>query len=402
MEQSLSKKLKQVFWIHLGGMSFFLIQNEFMFNHRKWHPHVIAMMVLTLIGRYVYHKTKNYNLAATIIFTSGVLTAATLIYAAGAIKAPGVFQFALFPLATGAIFGHRYVKWGILGVMVVMIITLSYGYYHPPEHFIYSYETEKITNTVIFIVVSTLLMNSHTKHIEEKDREIGVQKEEIDNLLRIVIHDIASPISVVDMRLVMLRDKQQLDSENVEKLRRPTKKVMEIINSVKKLKQVADGKLELEKEEVHLGQLLKDIHQQFEENLKVKDLTLDIKSTDIKLLSDPVILGQNIIGNLLTNAIKFSYPGSKIELNATKESSWVTLTVKDYGAGIPSGLMGDIFSSNKATTRPGTSGESGTGFGLPIVKRMVDGFGGDIFVESESEKEGETWTLFTVKLPLGF
>ncbi|MGH6718718.1 MAG: sensor histidine kinase, partial [Alphaproteobacteria bacterium] len=94
------------------------------------------------------------------------------------------------------------------------------------------------------------------------------------------------------------------------------------------------------------------------------------------------ILATGVLGNLVSNALKFSHPGSLIRVAAARHGDEVRLSVCDRGMGIPAPLLDDLFRWDRPTAREGTAGEFGTGFGLPLVRRYVEMFGGRITVES--------------------
>jgi signal transduction histidine kinase len=66
----------------------------------------------------------------------------------------------------------------------------------------------------------------------------------------------------------------------------------------------------------------------------------------------------------------------------------VRLSVRDHGIGMPGGLLADLFDVRKTTSRPGTAGEKGTGFGMPLVRRLLTAYGGSIEVSSVDEDTG--------------
>jgi signal transduction histidine kinase len=103
------------------------------------------------------------------------------------------------------------------------------------------------------------------------------------------------------------------------------------------------------------------------------------------VMADPKILANQVFNNLISNAIKFSYPDSNIVVTATRESEVTTLRVADQGIGMPPELMARLFDLDAKTTRPGTDGEPGTGFGIRTVKSFVDLFGGEIEMSSRAE-----------------
>jgi signal transduction histidine kinase len=96
-----------------------------------------------------------------------------------------------------------------------------------------------------------------------------------------------------------------------------------------------------------------------------------------------------VINNILTNAIKFSRLGSEVEINASYENrlNKARISIKDHGIGMPKSLIEKIFDISEQTSRTGTSGEIGTGFGMPLVKKFVSEYGGQIEVRSVEEHE---------------
>jgi two-component system sensor histidine kinase VicK len=105
-----------------------------------------------------------------------------------------------------------------------------------------------------------------------------------------------------------------------------------------------------------------------------------------------------IIGNLVSNAIKFTEEGGQVRVeigSSPTDSSQLQLQIIDSGMGIPKDLMPKLFEKFGAQ-RLGTKGEKGTGLGMPLVKRYVDLHHGSITVDS-MEKIG---TTFTIRIPL--
>jgi signal transduction histidine kinase len=94
--------------------------------------------------------------------------------------------------------------------------------------------------------------------------------------------------------------------------------------------------------------------------------------------------------------VKFSNPGSTVEIRAAREDGTVRITVADSGLGIPPDEMGKLFKPFGRTSVRGTAGEKDTGLGLVIVKRILEAHHGGISVKSEPGKG----TTFFADLPL--
>ena len=125
------------------------------------------------------------------------------------------------------------------------------------------------------------------------------------------------------------------------------------------------------------------------------NLKLNLESNLPEISLDRNRISQ-VINNLITNAIKFSYPETEIALSAVRRGGEVIISVADQGQGIPPDEIPKLFADfTKTSVRP-TGGEKSTGLGLAIAKRMVEAHKGRIWVESQVGK-GST---FSFTLPL--
>ena len=101
----------------------------------------------------------------------------------------------------------------------------------------------------------------------------------------------------------------------------------------------------------------------------------------------------SILGNLLTNAVKFTKRGGNISVNCKFiENNFVEIKVTDTGIGIPENILNRLFQLNQKVGRNGTEGEPSTGLGLVLSKEFVEMNGGEIRVESR-EKIGSTFAF---------
>ena len=102
------------------------------------------------------------------------------------------------------------------------------------------------------------------------------------------------------------------------------------------------------------------------------------------------------IDNLVSNAIKYSPIGGKITVGVTHEGDNTVIRIADQGAGLSPEDLGRLFGRFQRLSAKPTAGESSTGLGLSIVKRIIDMHGGDVTAESAGPGQGST---FTVTLP---
>jgi hypothetical protein len=223
-----------------------------------------------------------------------------------------------------------------------------------------------------------------------------------NKFLGIAAHDLRNPITVFKGYLGILLagilgevPAEQLDV--MKKMDRASDTMLSLINDLLDVASIESGSLELHIENTDIPTYLRDLQESNELLAKAKDIELKLELTEplpaVDLDQDRV--GQ-VVNNLVTNAIKFSYPATTIRMLARAEGQELHIAVIDEGQGIPNGELPKLFNEfGKTSVRP-TAGEKSTGLGLAIVRRMVEAHGGRIWVESTVGK-GST---FTFALPL--
>jgi signal transduction histidine kinase len=103
-----------------------------------------------------------------------------------------------------------------------------------------------------------------------------------------------------------------------------------------------------------------------------------------------------IMQNLISNAIKYSHTGGKINLIAKEKGKQLEISIRDQGVGMDDNTLNNLFHIDQTVSELGTDGEKGTGLGLILSKEFVERHRGKILVESEKGK-GST---FTICIPL--
>lgn len=234
----------------------------------------------------------------------------------------------------------------------------------------------------------------------------------VNTLLQVVSHDVVNYLQIIGVSSKLLEKKLQTDVSGPY----PSgyKQVLMIQKAVINLKQLVENVrhielLELEEDEmrteaVFLKDIIDEIKFVFEERANKKMVKLDFiyENEDLALLVEPISFKHDVINNLISNAIKFSYEFQSVTLIAEEKGNLVHLQVKDQGIGMSEKLLADIFSVEKKTTRVGTSGEKGTGFGLPIAKIYIEKYDGTIEVTSKNisdfpDDHGTTIDLYLKK-----
>ncbi len=132
-----------------------------------------------------------------------------------------------------------------------------------------------------------------------------------------------------------------------------------------------------------------------------KNITIEVNvDKNLEVLVDHASFVNSVLNNILTNAVKFSYPDSKVLVNVAREGDFVTISIRDFGVGMPEELKNNLFDLNAKTSRQGTAGETGTGFGMPLMRNFVKAFGGSLEIFSKEKTEDSEDHGTEIKLTL--
>lgn len=236
---------------------------------------------------------------------------------------------------------------------------------------------------------------------------------ELDQMKRdfvaMVTHELRSPLSAIESYANFLMEELPTQSsrslENLLVIRNNATRLGRFVNDILDLSKIESRAMDLRLESVDVAQIYKDLLDLFTPIARERSIQLSAQSpANIKVSADPDKLNQ-VLTNLLGNALKFTPPGGKVTLSAEKEKpgdpagpSRVRLIVSDTGPGIPAADQQRIFDKFEQVRgiRPTVPGAKGTGLGLAIVKGLVEAQGGTVHVESQVGNG----SAFSVSLPV--
>lgn len=226
--------------------------------------------------------------------------------------------------------------------------------------------------------------------LRSQQAEIETKNSELQSLVHILCHDVANKFAVIRLVLELLRARPDLTFEQYRtRLELAVDSGVGLTQLVRELRSAETKGLPLTP--VSLRAAVEDVATLVHDRLAQKDIRLECEVHDCTILAEPWSLRNSVLENLIGNAIKFSPRGSRLELRTEPPADGrVTLHVRDHGVGIPPAMVATLFSIQKNISRPGTEGERGTGFGMPLVERCVQLYGGTITVESREAGAGVT------------
>lgn len=237
---------------------------------------------------------------------------------------------------------------------------------------------------------STELLARVRTHIDLKLSKdiIEHQSEERRELIHVLCHDLKNPLGAITGMLDLIELIPEKKEGSDAFIRKCAEHAIKIIELIRKLQALETKNQALDLVPVNLKDVVNESILILGQRFKEKDVAIELDVPDgLMIMAEKTTLINSVMNNLFTNALKFSFPKEKIEIKASRDGERVVLSVRDHGMGMPPKHLEQLFSVKKSTSRKGTQGEKGTGFGMPLVKKCVEAFGGMIGVNSKEKTD---------------
>ncbi len=240
---------------------------------------------------------------------------------------------------------------------------------------------------------------------ENRERDARLEAEAAsrlrDEFLATVSHELRTPLNSVLGWTQLLRratNDSQIQAQAIDAIERGARSQTRLIEDLLDMSRVISGKLRLDVQSVTLAPILEAAIDTVRPAAEAKNIRLEQLLDPIAgpVKGDPVRL-QQIFWNLLTNALKFTPKGGKVQVLLERINSHVEISVSDTGSGISPEFLPFVFERFRQADSSSTRRYGGLGLGLSLVKHLVELHGGRVRAESPGDGQGST---FTVELPV--
>jgi PAS domain S-box-containing protein len=222
-----------------------------------------------------------------------------------------------------------------------------------------------------------------------------------DEFVAMVSHELRTPLNaIVGWTELLANEATDADTRRrgIDVLRRNTRIQVQLVSDLLDVSRMLSGKLRIEMRRVDLSVLVDDAVQIAQPPARTKTVRLEWaeNAREVVLLGDPARL-QQVISNLLSNALKFTPAGGAVAVSLRRFDTHAEVSVADTGVGIKPEFLSSVFDRFRQADASTTRRFGGLGLGLAIVKQLVEMHGGSVRAESPGEGKGST---FTVSLPV--
>jgi len=227
-----------------------------------------------------------------------------------------------------------------------------------------------------------LLARVNTQILVKQQKDLIVkQNREQKEMLHILCHDLGNHFGIIVFALELLKINSEKSENYISKIKNATSHGIDIIDLVREMRMAEEKHIQLSS--VNLRTMVSESVTLLIDRFERKKVHINVDIDDsIYIIAEKRSLVNSVINNILTNAHKFSFEDSSIDISATRVGDQVVMKIEDHGVGIPEKIMGHLFDFNESISQTGTNGETGTGFSMSLIKSFIEHYGGKIEVSS--------------------
>ncbi len=220
-----------------------------------------------------------------------------------------------------------------------------------------------------------------------------------DEFVATLSHELRTPLNAIVGWARILRTDRRASSitQGIEVIERNAKVQAQMVEDLLDMSRILSGKLRVDLQRIAPGALVKAAVASIRPAAEAKNIDLQAQVEPVGLVNSDASRLQQIVWNLLTNAIKFTPSHGIVRVSLREVDGQAQLAVSDTGQGIRSDFLPHIFDRFRQADASTTRRHGGLGLGLSIVKSLVDMHGGSVAAQSAGEGKGST---LTVRLPL--
>jgi signal transduction histidine kinase/DNA-binding response OmpR family regulator len=239
----------------------------------------------------------------------------------------------------------------------------------------------------------------HSEHLRQVALETADRQK--DEFLAMLAHELRNPLAPIGTAGEMLSLLPQADTRAgaaIAVIRRQVSHLTRLVDDLLDVSRITRGRIELKRLPVDLGAVVAQAVEMVQPQLTEKGHRLTVTTSGDR---HPYVIGDfarlvQSVGNLLTNAIKYTEPGGEIGVRAHADERCATVEVSDSGVGIDPELLPRVFELFVQSDRTLDRAQGGLGIGLAVVKRLIEKHGGEVTAQSSGAGGGST---FIVRLP---
>jgi len=236
--------------------------------------------------------------------------------------------------------------------------------------------------------------------LEELNRQLVLLNKSKDKFNAIIAHDLKGPIAAFYSIFELLHQSYDSFTDDdrkvfIDSAYQEAQRILKLLENLLTWSRIQGGHLKVSKSEFFIDEAIMEIFASLKNMADQKDISIEVNDIEHFTINADKEMMMAVIRNLVTNAIKFSQSGQKIQIGVKTAGTLLEVSVQDSGIGIPKHKLDVLFEIDSQMQRKGTNDEPGTGLGLQLCYEFIKMHKGEITVESIEGKG----SCFAFKIP---
>ncbi len=307
-----------------------------------------------------------------------------------------LFVFAVF-LISYVTDGYIY---GIISAFISVLL-INYAFTYP--YFMFDFDNPINVISAIVLIIIALLTCTLTTEIKRHEAE-RAENEKIKmraNLLRAISHDLRTPLTTIyGAASMLLENKNTLSEKQKDKflcdIQEESEWLVHMVENLLSITKLSNGDVQIVKNDIVLEELIDSVVTKFKQRYPQQKIDLDLPEDIIVIPMDAILIEQVLL-NMLDNAMQHAKNMTKLEINVRHDEKQVIFEIKDNGCGINRHKLQTIFTSGYYDQDvPSDASKHNMGIGMSVCSTIIKAHGGNIY--ADNRKSGGAVFLFTLPM----
>lgn len=235
--------------------------------------------------------------------------------------------------------------------------------------------------------------------VRDVSRERALEQAK-DNFISTAAHQLRTPLGSIRWSLEILLTENTLPTEvknEIQRIYNTNRRTIRLVNDLLNVSRIEQGAVPDKLELTDINKTIKNIVSEMTEIIQHKAIIIEfLETASLSKIMTEAKLFQEVVQNILSNAVKYNYPNGKIIIKSYLKEKYACLSIADTGIGIPQKEQARVFTKFFRAENAILAETEGSGLGLFMVKSYIERWGGRIYFESQEGKG----TTFTLELPV--
>jgi signal transduction histidine kinase len=257
--------------------------------------------------------------------------------------------------------------------------------------------------TIAGVLANAFLRKKNEQKLIDSEKQLLQANTTKDKFFSIIAHDLKNPFtSIIGFSDLLIKNINNYNDEKklefLKMIHLSAKNVYNLLENLLLWSRSQSNKIEIRPEKIKPDKIIFENVLLFTPSAKYKDIKIEYSFIpDIEIFADKQMFN-TVIRNIISNALKFTNQGGKINISLEKSENKAFIIISDNGIGMSAEQMNKLFQIDKSAIREGTGGERGSGLGLILCKEFVAKNKGEMFIESNEGKGTKVTVCFEIAI----